>query len=170
MTRVVVWITEGTWTGCVDAAARWAPADAEFVVLHVTDGDVTEALHGAYGGLLGRAGHDPADAVTESVTTAERHLLDAAVARLGRPATIRTLTGDVGREVARACESADLLVCARDGEHDRLGPRSLGRHTRFATDHAPCAVLLVWPDTTPGVDSIPPPPRKKSHATLVVLC
>jgi hypothetical protein len=24
-------------------------------------------------------------------------------------------------------------------------------------DHAPCAVMLVWPDETPGIESIPPP-------------
>ena len=37
MTRVVVWITEGTWQGCVDAAARLAPVNAEFTLLHVSD-------------------------------------------------------------------------------------------------------------------------------------
>jgi hypothetical protein len=25
-------------------------------------------------------------------------------------------------------------------------------------DHAPCPVLLLWPDQAPGVESIPPPP------------
>ena len=43
-----------------------------------------------------------------------------------------------------ACEDADLLVVARDGEA-RIGPKSLGPHTHFVVDHAPCQVLLVWP-------------------------
>lgn len=158
MTRVVVWLTEGTWAGCVDAAARWAPGDAEIVLLHVTDGEVTEALHGAFGGLLGRGGKPaPADAVAGLARPAERRLLAAAAERLGRPSTAEVRAGAVGHEVAGACAGADLLVCARDGSADRLGPRSLGKHTRFAVDHAPCAVLLVWPDDTPDVGSIPPP-------------
>lgn len=159
MTRVVVWITEGTWAGCVDAAAELAPAGSEFVLLHVTDGDVTEVLHGSLGGLFGRGGHDPAEQTLDTLSgAAEQRLLDAAAERLGQPSTSQVRTGAVGHEVAAACAGADLLVCARDGNHDRLGPRSLGKHTRFAVDHAPCAVLLVWPDHTPGIDSIPPPP------------
>jgi nucleotide-binding universal stress UspA family protein len=155
MTRVVVWLTEGTWAGCIKAAKSLAPADAEFVLLHVTDGDVTEAVHGAFGGLLGR-GHDPKDLVSGSGEA----LLSQAADRLGRPATTEVRTGAVGHEVVGACTGADLLVCARDGSHDRLGPRSIGKHTRFAVDHAPCAVLLVWPDHTPDVDSMPPPPKR----------
>jgi nucleotide-binding universal stress UspA family protein len=156
VTRVVVWITEGTWAGCVAAAAALAPADSEFVLLHVTDSDVTEAMRGAFGGLLGRGGrHEPPPG-----TGAQRQLLEAARQRLDRPATTQVRAGAVGHEVVAACEDADLLVCARDGTHDRLGPHSVGKHTRFAVDHAPCAVLLVWPDRTPGLDSIPPPKKK----------
>jgi hypothetical protein len=50
------------------------------------------------------------------------------------------------------------LVLARDGDRSRLGPRSLGHATRFIVDHAPCPVLLVWPDQVPGIESIPPAP------------
>ncbi len=39
----------------------------------------------------------------------------------------------------------------------RLGPKSLGRYTRFVVDHAPCGVLVIWPDEVPGLASIPPP-------------
>jgi nucleotide-binding universal stress UspA family protein len=85
-------------------------------------------------------------------------LVAAAEQRLGRDATRVMRAGDVEREVVAACADADLLVCARDGAHDRLGPRSLGRWTRFVVDHAPCAVLLVWPDEAPGVESMPPRP------------
>jgi nucleotide-binding universal stress UspA family protein len=163
MTKVVVWITEGTWAGCVDTAADLAPGDAEFVLLHVTDANVTEAVHGAFGGLLGRGGRDPADGLTGVAGEAEQRLLTAAMDRLGRRAATDVRSGAVEREVVQACEGADLLVCARDGNHDRLGPRSLGRHTRFVVDHAPCAVLLVWPDGTPGLDSMPPPPPHPPH-------
>lgn len=152
MTRVVVWITEGTWAGCVAAAAELAPSDADVVLLHVTDHDVAEAVHGAIGGLLGRHGPEP-----ELARTGTR-LLDDALSTLGRPATTVTRSGRVEHEVVAACAGADLLVCARDGAHDRLGPHSIGRHTRFVVDHAPCAVLLVWPDRTPGLDTMPPRP------------
>lgn len=161
MTRVVVWITEGTWQGCVDAAARLAPDNSEFTLLHVSDGGPAEALHGAFGGLLGRGGgHDPGSTVEGLTWPAARELVEAAEVRLGCVAEHVLLSGDVEREVVAACAGADLLVCARDGAHDRLGPRSLGHWTRFVVDHAPCAVLLVWPDEVPGVESIPPKPPK----------
>jgi hypothetical protein len=64
----------------------------------------------------------------------------------------------VEREVVAAAEGADLLVLARDGERGRPGPKSLGPATRFVVDHAPCPVLLVWPEPAPGVADIPPPP------------
>jgi nucleotide-binding universal stress UspA family protein len=167
MTRVVVWITEGTWPGCVDAAARLAPPDAEVTLLHVTDAEVAEAVHGAFHGLLGRARHDPAAVLAELAEPAEQDLLAAAAERLGRPAGTETRSGAVEREVVAACGpadlAADLLGCAPDGEHDRLGPHSLGHHTRFVVDHAPCAVLLVWPDEIPTVETIPPKPPHPPH-------
>jgi len=52
----------------------------------------------------------------------------------------------------------DILVLARDGDRERLGPRSLGPDARFVVDHAPCRVLLIWPDITPELTTIPPPP------------
>lgn len=53
---------------------------------------------------------------------------------------------------------AGLLVVARDGDQARLGPKSLGKATRFVVDHAPCPVLLVWPGSPPDPATIPPPP------------
>jgi hypothetical protein len=50
-------------------------------------------------------------------------------------------------------------VLARDGDRSRLGPHSLGPAARFVVDHAPCRVLLVWPDEPPEVADIPPPPH-----------
>lgn len=158
---VVVWLTEETWRATVDAAAAAAPADAAVVLLHVVDVRVEEALHGAYGGLLGRhrRSRDPGDAVGRVAAGAGADLLAAASARLGRPARHDMREGLVEREVVAACEGAALLVCARDGERSRLGPKSLGRYTRFVVDHAPCAVLLVWPEQVPELGSIPPPPE-----------
>jgi len=52
---------------------------------------------------------------------------------------------------------------ARDGDRTRLGPKSLGKTTRFVVDHAACPVLLVWPESAPGVATIPPPPDHPSR-------
>jgi len=49
-----------------------------------------------------------------------------------------------------------------DGDRSRLGPKSLGKTTRFVVDHAPCPVLLVWPESAPDVATIPPPPHHPS--------
>jgi hypothetical protein len=61
--------------------------------------------------------------------------------------------------VVAASADADLLVVARDGDRTRLGPKSLGKITRFVVDHAACPVLLVWPEPAPDVATIPPPPH-----------
>jgi nucleotide-binding universal stress UspA family protein len=157
---VIVWITEGTWPACVDAASRHAPTAAGIVLLHVTAQDVPAAAHGAFAGLLGR-GHperDPGNAMDELATVSARQLLDAAAGRLGRPCTRVERSGRVEREVVAAADGAELLVVARDGDRRRLGPRSIGPASRFVIDHAPCPVLLVWPEATPRVATIPPPP------------
>jgi hypothetical protein len=52
----------------------------------------------------------------------------------------------------------DVLVLARDGDRSRLGPHSLGPRARFVVDHAPCRVLLIWPDAPPGAETVAPPP------------
>lgn len=157
---VIVWVTEGTWRAAVDAARTLAPPGAEFVLLHVTGDDVAGAAHGAFAGLLGR-GHperDPGDRLEKLSATAAEELLRAAADRLGRPASLLRRHGRVEREVVRAAAGADLLICARDGDRDRLGPRSLGHAARFVVDHAPCPVLLVWPQEAPGLDSLPSGP------------
>jgi nucleotide-binding universal stress UspA family protein len=157
---VIIWISEGTWQATVDAARAHAPAAADLVLLHVTSGDVAEAAHGAFAGLLGRdrPGRDPGRQVAALAQAAATALLDDAAGRLGRPATRLERRGRVEREVVRAADGADLLICARDGDRSHLGPRSLGPATRFVIDHAPCPVLLVWPGPAPGADSLPPPP------------
>lgn len=158
--RAVVWITEGTWAATADAAAGLAET-LDVVLLHVVDVEISEALHGAFGGLFGRHGQheDPGGAVAEMAGAESEELLAAAADRLGRPARREVRSGRVEREVVAACDGASLLVCARDGDHSRLGPHSIGPRTRFVVDHAPCAVLLIWPDRAPDLDSIPPPPH-----------
>ena len=158
---VVVWVAEGTWRACVDAALRLAPADASITLLHVTPDEVPEAAHGAYLGLLGRRGpgRDPGPRVAELAAASAGELLDAAARRLGRPCDRAERHGQPEREVVSATAAADLLIMARDGDQSRLGPKSLGKAARFVVDHAPCPVLLVWPGSAPAIATIPPPPR-----------
>jgi nucleotide-binding universal stress UspA family protein len=157
--KIVAWLTDGTWSACVDAVAEVASREADIVLLHVIDPSVTEGLHGAYAGLFGRGGRgpDPGDAVEVATLTAEAELFAAAERRIGRQVTREIRRGRPEREVIAAAEDAGLLVVARDGDHSRLGPHSLGRATRFVVDHAPCRVLLIWPDEPPTLDTIPAP-------------
>jgi nucleotide-binding universal stress UspA family protein len=89
-------------------------------------------------------------------------LLAAAADRLGRPCERLDVQGRAERAVVAASAQADLLVVARDGDRSRLGPKSLGKITRFVVDHASCPVLLVWPESAPDVATIPPPPHHPS--------
>ncbi|MFE9359992.1 universal stress protein [Streptomyces olivaceoviridis] len=156
--RVIAWLVEGTWPACVDAVRAHAPGDAEVVLLHVSGPDVPAVAHGAFAGLLGRRSQDPGDRLEALGGTSATALLDAAAERLGRPCVREERSGRVEREVVAAAEGAGLLVLARDGDRSRLGPKSLGPAVRFAVDHAPCPVLLVWPEPAPRLDTIPPPP------------
>jgi nucleotide-binding universal stress UspA family protein len=160
---VVVWVTEGTWQASVDAAVRVAPAAASITLLHVTPADLAETAHGAYLGLFGRGqpGDDPGPRVAEIEAVSAAELLDAAAARLGRDCLREEREGRPEREVVAAADGAGLLVVARDGDRSRLGPKSLGKEVRFVVDHAPCPVLLVWPDPAPATATIPPPPPPK---------
>ncbi|MFD4552841.1 universal stress protein [Streptomyces sp. NPDC058469] len=158
--RVIAWLVEGTWPACVDAVRTHAPEASEVVLLHVSGPDVPGVAHGAFAGLLGRRGpqRDPGTRLEDLGSTSAAELLDAAAERLGRPCTRMERAGRVEREVVAAAGDADLLVLARDGDRARLGPRSLGPAVRFAVDHAPCPVLLVWPEAAPGISTLPPPP------------
>ncbi|WP_030808621.1 MULTISPECIES: universal stress protein [unclassified Streptomyces] len=157
--KVIAWITEGTWPAGIDATRTHAPDGAAIVLLHVTPADVPGAAHGAFAGLLGR-GHperDPGTRLEHLAAASADQLLAQAEQRLGRPCTRVERTGRVEREVVAAAEGADLLVLARDGDRTHLGPRSLGPASRFIVDHAPCPVLLVWPEPAPGIATMPPP-------------
>jgi nucleotide-binding universal stress UspA family protein len=159
--RAVVWTTERSWEACVDEAAALLPADADVTLLCVLGADVEAVAAGGRAGLLGRRPphrHEPS--FEELSEEAAEALLADARARLGRPARTEVRRGRVEREVIAACAAADLLVLARDGER-RLGPPSLGKHQRFVVDHAPCRVLLVWPEEPPSADEMPPPPPRR---------
>jgi nucleotide-binding universal stress UspA family protein len=155
---VYIWVCEGTWRAAVDAALRLAPPGAQFTLLHVTSAEVADAARGAYAGLFGRRARDPAARLEELAADGAGELLEAAAARLGRSCDRLELEGRTERVVVSASADADLLIAARDGDQARLGPKSLGRATRFVVDHAACPVLLVWPGTAPAISSIPPPP------------
>ena len=106
----------------------------------------------------GRPERDPAPACTAPAAASAQQLLRAAAERLGRPCTQLERSGRIEREVVAAADGADLLILARDGDRTHLGPRSLSPATRFVVDHAPCPVLLVWPETPPAIATIPPAP------------
>ncbi len=154
--RVLVWIAAGTWPAAVEAA-RQRPADDELLLVAVDDPN--EALAGgALLGLMGR-GRPPASPAPGLSADEAVALLDQAAAALGRPCETRVLRGPTERVVTAAADQADWLIIARDGDRSRLGPPSLGRHARFIIDHAPCTVELIWPESVPGLGTIPPPPR-----------
>ncbi|MFI5893957.1 universal stress protein [Actinoplanes sp. NPDC051513] len=155
--KVVVWVTEGTWQAAVDAVRDLSSAD--LTLLHVIDVNTVQAVAGARAGLLGRGlSYEAAGAAEQALTDGQTALLDAAEDRLGRAARKLGRQGRTEREVIRECADAGLLVLARDGDHTRLGPHSIGHHARFVIDHAPCRVLLVWPDEPPDLSTVPPPP------------
>jgi nucleotide-binding universal stress UspA family protein len=156
--RALVWIIEDTWQATIDDAAQFLPGDAEITLLHVASTEPETVARAARRGLLGR---HPPPAAQELQTISEHaahELLTDAQTRLGRPATLQSRRGRVEREVVSAADGMDILVLARDGDRERLGPRSLGPATRFVIDHAPCPVLLIWPESAPKLSTIPPPP------------
>ena len=158
---VLVWVAEGTWPACVDAAAEWAPPSADVTLLATEAADDAATAHTAFVGLLGRghAERDPGPRIAAMDDEARSAMLEAAGRRLGRPFTVRTLPGRPERSIVEAADGAELLVLARDGDIDRLGPHSLAPMTRFVVDHAPCPVLLVWP-RRPATTTLPPPPAR----------
>ena len=153
--RALVWIVEDTWEATVAAAAAFLPPVAQVTLLHVAAGDVETLAEGSRQGLLGRRRHpppsphgppappEPLRAISDEAAEA---LLADARERLGRADRVERRRGRVGHEVVAAAADADLLVLARDGERSHPGPHSLGPAARFVVDHAPCPVLLVWPD------------------------
>ncbi|HTX30667.1 MAG TPA: universal stress protein [Solirubrobacteraceae bacterium] len=145
--RVLVWLVEGSWEATIDGAAALVPEGAEVTLLYVVTGAAEEVVQGARAGLLGRHPPPPPDepALGSISEEAAGELLGDARSRWGGAAEVAIRHGRIEREVVAAAGDADLLVLARRGEHRHPGPKSLGHATRFVLDHAPCAVLLVWP-------------------------
>jgi nucleotide-binding universal stress UspA family protein len=160
--RALVWIVEDTWQATVAQSATYLPADADITLLHVADTEVEAVARAARHGLLGRHTPDHAqeDALRAISEQAAEELLADAQRTLGRPARCEARRGRVEREVIAAAEDMDILILARDGDRQHLGPRSIGPAARFVIDHAPCRVLLIWPDLAPSLTTIPPPPGK----------
>jgi hypothetical protein len=152
--RALVWITEGSWQACVDQARTLLPADAEVTLLHVAASDV-EYLAGYPGpGRLGRRRAPPPGPPVREIAEGEAQaLLASAHERFGRDTQVVARRGRLEREVLEAVEGFDLLVLCRDGE-PRREPKSIGHYARFVSDHAGCAVLLVWAQPPPGVDDM----------------
>lgn len=148
--RVLVWIVAETSQATVAAAAAFLPADADVTLLHVTAGDTETVARGARDGLLGRSHRlagEPLDVISER---GARNLLADAQAALGRQAVLEARSGRIEHQVVAAAGTADLIVLARDEAHAHRGPRSLGPTVRYVVDHAPCAVLLIWPAAPSG--------------------
>jgi nucleotide-binding universal stress UspA family protein len=158
--RALVWIIEDTWEATVADAAEFLPSGADITLLHVASTETETVARAARRGLLGR--HPPQDAEPQPLPAiserAAHELLAEAQTLLGLPARLEARRGRVKHEVVAAAESMDILVLARDGDRELLGPRSLGPAARFVVDHAPCRVLLIWPDIPPELTTIPPPP------------
>jgi nucleotide-binding universal stress UspA family protein len=152
---VLVWVTEESWMACVDAARARAAAD-EVTLLVVTDAGAVDAAQGAFTALLGRGGAGPGAQLEATAGAAATEVLEAAAARLARPARREQRRGRPEREVVQAARGAALLILARQGAG--AGPKSLGRAARFVVDHAPCPILLVWPGPVPDHPLPPPPP------------
>ena len=157
---VLVWVTGESWMACVDAALARAPAD-EVTLLYVTDAGAVDAAQGAFSALLGRGGAGPGAQLQAAAGAAATEVLEAAAARLGRPARQLRRHGRPEREVVHAARGADLLIVARQG--GEAGPRSLRKAARFVVDHASCPVLLVWPGAAPADPLPPPPPPEGRH-------
>ena len=147
--RALVWIVAETWQATVAAAAAFLPADAGVTLLHVRS-DAETVARGARDALLGRSRRPAVDQLDVISGQGARQLLADARAALGRQAVLDARSGRIEHEVVAAAGAADLLVLARDHDHAHRGPRSLGPTARYVVDHAPCAVLLVWPDAPTG--------------------
>lgn len=167
--KILAWVAPATWPAVVDAATR-LPAD-EITLVAVADSAQLPGRPSPLGSGLRR--EQASDAIKQSAqdllddararaNEADRHAHDGRGAQTGDDARVHTqlLAGPASREIVQAAQAADVLVIARDGDRSRLGPKSLGKDTRFVVDHAPCTVVLVWPGDIPPLGTLPPPPPR----------
>ena len=157
--KIVIWVREGTWPACVDAARDLVGSGPAEVTLVCVREEASGPPDPGFGSLIGRGRRRKAtEELAQLSRDAAETMLRRAQERLGFDATMRLESGFPERLVTAAADGADYLVLGRDGDRRRLGPNSIGKHTRFVIDHAPCRVLLIWPDRVPDLGSIPPPP------------
>ncbi|MFT3968730.1 MAG: universal stress protein [Micropruina sp.] len=162
--KILIWVREGTWPACVDAARDLAgsqpagtqPAEVTLICVREQSPGPPDPGFGSLIGLGRR--QKAAEQIDQLSREAAETMLSQARERLGQDAAVRLESGFPERVVTAAADGTDYLILGRDGDRSRLGPSSLGKHTRFVVDHAPCRVLLIWPDLVPDLGSIPPPP------------
>jgi nucleotide-binding universal stress UspA family protein len=147
--RALVWVVEDTWKAAVSAARGLLPADTETTLLYVASTEAETVARGALQGLLGRPRTATAQPLNSRSDQDSNDLLSSAQNLRGRQTVCVVRRGRIQREVVAAAAAMDVLVLARDGDRMHAGPRSLSPAARFVVDHAPCAVLLVWPDFLP---------------------
>jgi nucleotide-binding universal stress UspA family protein len=145
--KVLAWITEGGWEACVDAVKQLS--SEHVTLLYVASVDLP--------GPRGPRHERVMERISALAGEAADALLDDAEERLGFAATKRSEPGDPHTIVIDAASEADVLVLAREGRHP--GPHSIGHDSRFVVDHAPCTLVLAWPEGAP--DSAPPRPKPK---------
>jgi hypothetical protein len=146
--RVLAWITEGGWEAAIDAVKA---VDASSVtLLHVDTVDVPGRGH-RHSEVMERM-----HALAGEAALA---LLEDAEERLGRAADKRTASGVAETIVFELAKDHDVLVVARDGRH--IGPHSIGHDQRWVIDHAPCTVIVAWPEGAPDPSEAPPKPKPK---------
>ena len=153
--KVAVWLDIATWPAAIEAAQS-RPDDDTLILLAVAD---PATLGVGAASLMGRGRRRDPHQLALATAHAEELLADAA-ATLGRDCEQLLLTGPTERVVTEAAQDVGMLIVVRDGDLRRLGPASLGKKTRFIIDHAPCRVLLIWPEIPPTLDTLPlAPPR-----------
>lgn len=143
--RALIWIEEASWEACVDKARELIPAGAELTLLHVSPADAEQLAAHPGPGRLGRHRPPPGLPIARISEAEARALLSSAAERIGRPAELVARRGRLEHEIVAAAAAADLLLLARNGDA-RPGPPSIGHRARFVVDHAPCDVILVWPE------------------------
>jgi nucleotide-binding universal stress UspA family protein len=164
--KALVWLRAESWEALADAAGSLLPGDAEITLLHVADAGAELAAEAPAAGLLGRRPRRPAgprhtiEAISDE---AAADLLACAAERIGREVATEARRGRLEDVVVEAAEDADVLLCARDGDRDHRGPKSLAPPTRFVVDHVPCTVVLAWPEAPPEGGPPPPPPPPPHH-------
>ena len=155
--KVVVWIAEGIWRAAVDGARTVLTSDAEVVLLHVIPVMSRRSCTARSPGCSVDTDRRPGD--RRHSAGDGRRTARAAAQRLDRPAHAGIPAGAGGAGGRRRLRGRGPAG-AQPGRRPKPARSALARPApaRFVVDHAPCAVLLVWPGSAPGLGSIPPPP------------